>query len=411
MQVCGTTYRCILLYADDIALLAPSAENLQSLLDIVFDWCQKFRMSINEEKTNIVHFRRKSEPQDSFGFSFGDTVLNTVDKYKYLGCVLNEFLDYSCTMDILAESSSRALASIINTSIKESSLPFKTFTKLYNSCVVPVMDYCAGVWGYPSFDKPQVVQNRALRSFLGVHRFTSTAAVSGDTGWIPPVVRRHVAMVALWCRLLRMDESRLTKRVFQWDWNHKGKTWSYNVRGILRKCNIPVPDSVSAVTVNRAATLALVEGKLFDIHKSKWAANRLQQSKLKIYNMYKVSYSVEPYVEANLPRSQRSLIARLRSGTLPLNIETMRFGLFYQPEDRLCTYCKKIEDENHFVFDCKLFENIRLPFFSTLGNDFLSLTKEEQWNIFMSKHLIYKFANYIQKIFHQRQLVLSEIKA
>ena len=253
------------------------------------------------------------------------------------------------------------------------------------------MDYCAGVWGYPSFQKPQVIQNRALRSFLGVHRFASTAAVSGDTGWIPPVVRRHVAMVALWCRLLQMDESRLTKRVFLWDWNHKGKTWSYNVRDILRKCDIPVPVNISTASISRATTLALVEDKLFDIHKSNWSANRLQQSKLKIYNTYKNSYSVEPYVEANLSRSQRSLIARLRSGTLPLKIETMRFGQFYQPEHRLCNVCKEVEDENHFVFYCKLFESIRCSFFSELGNEFSSLKKEMQWNRLMSKRYIYKF--------------------
>ena len=311
-------------------------------------------------------------------------------------------------MNILAESSSRALASIINTSIKQSTLSFKTFTKLYNSCVVPVMDYCAGVWGYPSFQKPQVIQNRALRSFLGVHRFASTVAVSGDTGWIPPVVRRQVAMVGLWCRLLRMDERRLTKRVFLWDWNHKGKTWSYNVKQILRKCDIPVPVDLSTVTVSRAATLASVESKLFHIHKSNWSATRLQQSKLKIYNTYKTSYTVEPYVEANLTRSQRSLIARLRSGTLPLNIETMRFGLFYQPKDRLCTHCKEVEDENHFIFNCKLFQNTRHSFFSTLDNDFLSLKRESQWNILMSKRFIYKFGKYIQSIFHQRQKLLSD---
>ena len=224
-------------------------------------------------------------------------------------------------------------------------------------------------------------QNRTLRSFLDVYLFTSTAAVSGDTGWIPPVVRRHVAMVALWCCLLRMDERRLTKRVFLWDWNHKGKTWSYNVRDILRKCDITVPVNVSTFTVNRTATLALVEGTLFDIHKSKWTVNRVQQSKLKIYNTYKASYSVEPYVESSLNRSPRPLFARLRSGTLPLRIETMRFGIFYQPEDRLCSYCKKVEDENHFVFDCKMFENTRYSFFSKLGNDFLSLDKELQWTV------------------------------
>ena len=188
-----------------------------------------------------------------------------------------------------------------------------------------------------------------------------------------------------------MDESRLTKRVFLWDWNHKGKTWSYNVREILRKCDIPVPVNVSSNSKS-CGNSCIGRGQVFDIHMSNWSANRLQQSKLKIYNTYKNSYSVEPYVEANLSQNQRTLIARLRSGTLPLK---MGFGRFYQPEHRLCNFRKEVEDENHFVFDCKLFESIRYSFFSKLGNEFSSLKREMQWDILMSKHSIYKFGKYI----------------
>ena len=41
----------ILLYADDIALIAPNEENLQTMLDCVNSWCLKWRMSLNENKT------------------------------------------------------------------------------------------------------------------------------------------------------------------------------------------------------------------------------------------------------------------------------------------------------------------------------------------------------------------------
>ena len=48
---------CVLLYADDIVLLADSVDNLQSLLDEVHFWCQSNGLCINESKTKIVHFR------------------------------------------------------------------------------------------------------------------------------------------------------------------------------------------------------------------------------------------------------------------------------------------------------------------------------------------------------------------
>ena len=46
-----------LLYADDIVLIAPNELTLQSMIMIVEKWCKTWQMSLNVDKTNIVHFR------------------------------------------------------------------------------------------------------------------------------------------------------------------------------------------------------------------------------------------------------------------------------------------------------------------------------------------------------------------
>ena len=48
---------------------------------------------------------------------------------------------------------------------------------------------------------------------------------------------------------------------------------------------------------------------------------------------------------------------------LPLNIQLMKYRKFHKPEDRLCSLCKEIVDEKHFVFDCQRYVDIRLIFF------------------------------------------------
>ena len=59
---CGVTIDdmnvSILLYADDIVLIAPEEESLQKMLDFVAEWCRKWRMSVNSDKTQVVHFRQ-----------------------------------------------------------------------------------------------------------------------------------------------------------------------------------------------------------------------------------------------------------------------------------------------------------------------------------------------------------------
>ena len=48
----------ILLFADDIVLIAPNEVNLQLMLDYLAKWCIENRMEVNINKTKIIHFRK-----------------------------------------------------------------------------------------------------------------------------------------------------------------------------------------------------------------------------------------------------------------------------------------------------------------------------------------------------------------
>ncbi len=43
-----------------------------------------------------------------------NTVLNIVERYKYLGTILNEHLDFSLTSSVLSGAAGRALGSVIS---------------------------------------------------------------------------------------------------------------------------------------------------------------------------------------------------------------------------------------------------------------------------------------------------------
>ena len=49
-----------LLYADDLVLIGDSESDLQYLLDILATWCKTNNMTINCNKTKIIHFRNNS---------------------------------------------------------------------------------------------------------------------------------------------------------------------------------------------------------------------------------------------------------------------------------------------------------------------------------------------------------------
>ena len=114
----------ILLYADDIVLLAETEEDMQSLLFMVECWCKKWRLEVNLMKTNIMHFRSKRKNQSRFMFLFDKQTVHYCTSYRYLGANLNEFLDFSFTARCQADSAGRALGSIITKMIKNQGLPF-----------------------------------------------------------------------------------------------------------------------------------------------------------------------------------------------------------------------------------------------------------------------------------------------
>ena len=49
----------ILLYADDMVLIANTETDLQKMLTTMYDWGMKWRLNINVAKSNVIHFRKK----------------------------------------------------------------------------------------------------------------------------------------------------------------------------------------------------------------------------------------------------------------------------------------------------------------------------------------------------------------
>ena len=198
----GLSKVCILLYADDIVLIAKSEGELQTMLDTMEHWCKYWQLKVNNAKTNIMHLRGKRKKPTDFTFKFDGTNLQIVEQYKYLGFWLNEHLNYDVSAERLSEAGSRALGAIVSKFKLFKNVSYGTFTKLYNASVVPVIDYASGVWGFSKANCCDKIQNRALRYFLGVHKFCPVPAMHGDMGYHECKFRRFLNMLRYWNRII-----------------------------------------------------------------------------------------------------------------------------------------------------------------------------------------------------------------
>ena len=191
-----------LAYADDIVLLAEVPERLQKMLDIVHAWCMNWQVVINTKKTKIVPFRPNNVVCTDYNFTIGAERVEKVLSYKYLGIVLDCFADVSATIGSLASAGARALSQVIGKTKSNFNLGYSSYSTLFNSTVVPVMEYAVRTWSCGNVGcRLDQMQERAIRHFCGLPRMAPIHGYVGDMGWIPGIVRHDISSLRFYNEL------------------------------------------------------------------------------------------------------------------------------------------------------------------------------------------------------------------
>ena len=387
----------ILAFADDIVLIAKNTEELQKILKEVENWCKKFRLLVNTDKTKIVHFRQKRKVKTSCKFMFNNADLEIVDKYKYLGVMLNEHMNFNLLTNTLASAAGRALSGIISKFKSLKNVGFHTYETLYFSNVVPIADYASGVWGFESFSEAEKLHYRAIRYFLGVHCKAPLLGMEGDIGWQNCKVRHRVNMIRYWNRLIRMDEDRLTRKVFEWDYKRK-HCWTKEIYAIFNSVGLS-----DLYEQKLECDLKCIEKKLMENRNNEWYNLLALKPKLRTYRKFKDTLGCEDYVYLD-NRKRRSQIAQLRLGILPINIEVGRFRNL-QVDERLCEVCNsgQIEDEFHFVMVCSAYDGSREKLLAEVQiENFSNMSSQEKF-IYLMKYENRKLSRYIDEAWNIRR--------
>ncbi len=362
----------ILLYADDICFIAENERNLQKMFDKLSEWCGQWQMKVNTDKTKIIHFRTASTTASDFVFNFQNGIIETVAMYKYLGLVLTEHLDYKVTAKMVSQAASRALGLIIAKDKSYGGMPYKCFTKLYDSMVLPIINYGSSIWGTSEHSCISAVQHRANRYFMGLGKYAPNGAIIGDMGWYHPFHHQWISITRQWCRMINMSPSRVNKRVFKWACSQTCKNWPMKVRSFydsIEKHNLCDIDQ----QLNVKGIIDDMNKTLFDYFERKWLliVNRPEatrgpgRNKLRTYRMFKQCIKPEPYLFI-YNKKHRSAMAKFRAGVAPLKLETGRYDGTME-ENRVCFNCTNdVESEEHVLMHCPLYDDLRKNLFDSV---------------------------------------------
>ena len=135
-------------------------------------------------------------------------------------------------------------------------------------------------------------QNRAMRLYLGVHKFAPIAGMVGDFGWMSPRFIQYKCILNYWNRLLSMDDMRLTKHVLKYDYKNSNvnKNRCSDVNEISKLLNM---DHV----FKNGLMFDNIYDTLYELSKDEWLENILNNPKLRTYIRFKTNLSLEPYAK------------------------------------------------------------------------------------------------------------------
>ena len=174
------------LFADDTAIyLAISSEGesitLQNNLHILEKWEQRWNMSFNPSKCQVLHITRAKCPIQT-KYILHDTVLHTVPSTKYLGVTISDDLSWSPHIDLITKKANQTLG-FLKRNIKVHNQDLESTA--YKTLVRPQLEYASTVWSpHTATNIAEAVQRRAARwATRDYQRTSSVTQMLKDLNW------------------------------------------------------------------------------------------------------------------------------------------------------------------------------------------------------------------------------------
>ena len=345
----------LLMYADDTVILSDSRAGLQKGLLTLENYCDKWKLNLNSGKTKVCVFSGSKVKPGSITFNYKGDKLEVVEDFKYLGVVFNYNGNFKKNADALLTQGRKAMFSVIS-KCRKYNLPVDIQLQLFDSMVAPILLYGSEVWGEREFKEIEKLHIKFLKHTTRLYNSTCTQMVYGELGRFPLEISIKARMVGYWSRLIKGDDSRLGKIMYNCllDLHRRNvysPPWLIKIKSILDDCGLSEiwvhqnPDIVRGVK-------PLVTQILKDQFIQKWRAKLLEMPSCDFYVQFKDKFELEPYF-MNTSLDINYEICRFRCGNTRIPKILGRYNRLPR-ESRLCTKCSlgSVGDEYHYLLQC-----------------------------------------------------------
>jgi hypothetical protein len=390
----------ILMYADDMVMLARSQAELVRMNEIASVFAKQNRFEFNGEKSGVMAFNVSKADRALCAarrWVLFDEPVEVVPEYVYLGTAIPlNGICWKAHVDSAIVKAKRRSADLLWVCRVDKGMRPRTAVTLWKSLVRPILEYACELWDEHASitqeqqEKVERVQMTFLRGTLGLHANGSGAAneaVRAELGCELLRDRRLKLKLGYWRRLFVAQPNRLLRKVAEFRWAERSGAGGYGSRGwmptaeaaftrsgLQRFWQTPADAAALPVPEWRARTYEAVEARSDDERSVRMANMTSTQTytSVKHWGINTPEYSFssgeegrlgqlvpEQYLDdrSDLKGTRLKLLCRL--GCLPV---MNRVGREVRPkwpkETRICLACDngQLEDVEHFIMDCPMYD-------------------------------------------------------
>ena len=393
----------LLLYADDLCLIAESRKDLQTLLDNLHNFCTENKLTVNPSKSVAVVFNPPySRPPPPLLFN-GNEIPYAPD-FPYLGMLFDGRNNLKEAWKRNSEKGAQASYQVTRRTNTMELYNAHLRCNIFNTMALPLLTNGCPVWGPQSlFPTSSTYANHSLdkihtdfiKRTLGLGPTAPHAALKHDLAYTRPSSRMLQQILRFRETILKRPENDLVRIALidniEMANQKASKCWSFQLQKLLSRDTSTLPSSLSFPLAHLDPDLALREREEKLDAALNGAAAHLSllhpntpihsvpddaRKGFKILKFLKWCKTPTPAPNPQLragyllhlhSKTHIHTIARLRMSNLPLRNECGRLNNLPRSQ-RTCTLCNtnSVEDEYHLL-TCPSYQHIRdQPHFSEL---------------------------------------------
>jgi exonuclease III len=444
----------ILLYADDLVLMADSSAELQDMLNTLGIFCCYNAMTVNIKKSEVVVFNNDcSESYNTCRVTYDGMDMVVKSKFIYLGMLFDEVningKNPSKASSRCLDKGKHAMYALIRRCHEMDIHNVYIKTRLFDTLVKPIIYYGCEVWCPYSLPKGdhltesghsfnmENLHKNFLRQCLGIRQSVPDIVVMNELQREPLIFGMVKQLLGFWNRIQKRPDSDLVKIALLESWDlakrfmKRKLSWVAQLYGFLSKfgCNILLGDNIQPIKIaevldnmtlswksslcRKYPDIMLVDG-MFHCARVVRSIPDGESDGFKAITYFRwFANSVADKWSTfwfHLNRfDQITTTARFRMGSHWLNSEMGRFRNNMVPRSqRICTCCclHDREDEVHILI-CPFYNNIRSMFVELLcfpSNTDVDLSMNQCMNNFVNyKNFWHNMSNFLIRCKTQRE--------